>query len=367
MRAIEVNMKQRRNEVAGETGDPRENSPTNGIVRHDSPCEKKLNRLAACTLPTCRRCLSVDTETGEDKVDCAYKMRSRHSANTVGCSWYNEHFRNQPLPAYIVLTRKLTGMRPACIESSKEFSIVPYRLSFRQIVREHHKAQLPKGHTTINKGNSGFRFVTHSRFLLLLGEGFPPVWTFFPAFEAEKCTNNKGDYVTARVGTVAAKRKYLNWRAVFSSSAWSLQEESTQCPGVVSFVPGWYILEMRRFEQWFAAILEYSEKAFQAAVAERLDCFPSSSSSQVTPGFSQMGIVQVDASDRWVFSGISRFPRPCMPVRGVDARESVVCWIRTEASNWLCVGRPQEIFFECFGFSGSKANGPDPGHLAQSH
>ncbi|KAJ8887308.1 hypothetical protein PR048_013523 [Dryococelus australis] len=36
MRVIEVNMERYRNEGAGETGDPRENPPTNGIVRHDS-------------------------------------------------------------------------------------------------------------------------------------------------------------------------------------------------------------------------------------------------------------------------------------------------------------------------------------------
>ncbi|KAJ8871697.1 hypothetical protein PR048_028024 [Dryococelus australis] len=36
MRVIKVCMEQRRNERAGETGDPRENQPNNGIVRHDS-------------------------------------------------------------------------------------------------------------------------------------------------------------------------------------------------------------------------------------------------------------------------------------------------------------------------------------------
>ncbi|KAJ8895297.1 hypothetical protein PR048_000622 [Dryococelus australis] len=36
MRAIEVSMEQHQNEMVGETGDPRENAPSNGIVRHDS-------------------------------------------------------------------------------------------------------------------------------------------------------------------------------------------------------------------------------------------------------------------------------------------------------------------------------------------
>ncbi|KAJ8865566.1 hypothetical protein PR048_033086 [Dryococelus australis] len=40
MRVIEVSMEQRRNERACEMGDPRENPPTNGIVRHDSHLRK---------------------------------------------------------------------------------------------------------------------------------------------------------------------------------------------------------------------------------------------------------------------------------------------------------------------------------------
>ncbi|KAJ8866780.1 hypothetical protein PR048_032641 [Dryococelus australis] len=40
IRVIEVSMERRRNESAEEPGDPRENSPTNGIVRHDSHLRK---------------------------------------------------------------------------------------------------------------------------------------------------------------------------------------------------------------------------------------------------------------------------------------------------------------------------------------
>ncbi|KAJ8887817.1 hypothetical protein PR048_014035 [Dryococelus australis] len=42
MRVIEVNMEWRQNEGAGETGAPRENPPTNGIVRHDSQLASSL-------------------------------------------------------------------------------------------------------------------------------------------------------------------------------------------------------------------------------------------------------------------------------------------------------------------------------------
>ncbi|KAJ8865975.1 hypothetical protein PR048_033499 [Dryococelus australis] len=44
MRVIEVSMEQRRDEMAGETGDPQENPPTNGIVQHDSHVRKSGDR-----------------------------------------------------------------------------------------------------------------------------------------------------------------------------------------------------------------------------------------------------------------------------------------------------------------------------------
>ncbi|KAJ8872672.1 hypothetical protein PR048_026283 [Dryococelus australis] len=44
MRVTEVSMEQRRNEEAGETEDPRENPPTNGIVRQDSHMIKFVSR-----------------------------------------------------------------------------------------------------------------------------------------------------------------------------------------------------------------------------------------------------------------------------------------------------------------------------------
>ncbi|KAJ8869871.1 hypothetical protein PR048_028880 [Dryococelus australis] len=48
----EVNMEQRRNGGAGETGDPRENPPTSGVVRHDSHMRKSgsgpVGRLSPC-------------------------------------------------------------------------------------------------------------------------------------------------------------------------------------------------------------------------------------------------------------------------------------------------------------------------------
>ncbi|KAJ8898148.1 hypothetical protein PR048_003508 [Dryococelus australis] len=44
MRVIEVNMERHRKEGMGETGDPRENPPAIGIVRHDSHLRKSAHR-----------------------------------------------------------------------------------------------------------------------------------------------------------------------------------------------------------------------------------------------------------------------------------------------------------------------------------
>ncbi|KAJ8890851.1 hypothetical protein PR048_010360 [Dryococelus australis] len=50
----EVSMKQRQNERAGETGDNRENPPTNGIVLHDSHMQKSGLGSVSMSLPTLR-------------------------------------------------------------------------------------------------------------------------------------------------------------------------------------------------------------------------------------------------------------------------------------------------------------------------
>ncbi|KAJ8873134.1 hypothetical protein PR048_026751 [Dryococelus australis] len=59
MRVIDMSMEQRRNERAGETAYPRENPPTNGIVRHDSHMRRtnpneRQNELITWRNPTSR-------------------------------------------------------------------------------------------------------------------------------------------------------------------------------------------------------------------------------------------------------------------------------------------------------------------------
>ncbi|KAJ8882901.1 hypothetical protein PR048_014732 [Dryococelus australis] len=93
MRIIEVSMEKRRNERAGETGDPRENPPTNGIVRHDSHMRKSGERAnrSATAAP-----LSLKAKAVHDKVG-TFEIKLRK--------------KSPPLPA-IISTAALSDMHP---------------------------------------------------------------------------------------------------------------------------------------------------------------------------------------------------------------------------------------------------------------
>ncbi|KAJ8881242.1 hypothetical protein PR048_017718 [Dryococelus australis] len=77
-----------------------------------------------------------------------------------------------------------------------------------------------------------------------------------------------------------------------------------------------------------------------AVVAGRLDCSPPTKANWVqspavgTPGFSQVGIVPGDAFGRRVFTGISRFPHPCIPAL-------LHCYLISHFSSqdFVCTGR----------------------------
>ncbi|KAJ8897714.1 hypothetical protein PR048_003064 [Dryococelus australis] len=71
MRVIELSMERRLNEGAGETGDPRENPPANGIVRHDShfrPLRATLEIAATRTAFRVRLQRRAAVETSRDDV-----------------------------------------------------------------------------------------------------------------------------------------------------------------------------------------------------------------------------------------------------------------------------------------------------------
>ncbi|KAJ8869377.1 hypothetical protein PR048_030953 [Dryococelus australis] len=86
--------------------------------------------------------------------------------------------------------------------------------------------------------------------------------------------SNKGDSVTHIKCAIASKSKVLNYRVVFSS-------HRTQRP------------------RWCGG---------QTTLGK-----PGSITGEVIPGFLHVGIVPDDATGRRVFSGISRFPCPCIP------------------------------------------------------
>ncbi|KAJ8877437.1 hypothetical protein PR048_021891, partial [Dryococelus australis] len=101
MWVIEVSMEQRRNERAGETEDPREDPPTNGIVRHDSHMRNPdlyLLIYPACLLnPSCdsyakknatdATCIELIAEN-QDMDEYRYNLENNESGiNLCGTMW----------------------------------------------------------------------------------------------------------------------------------------------------------------------------------------------------------------------------------------------------------------------------------------
>ncbi|KAJ8872460.1 hypothetical protein PR048_026065 [Dryococelus australis] len=81
MRVIEVSMEQRWNEKAGETGDPQNNPPTNGIVRHES-LTRKSGSDPGGELSYCKCC--VEMITG---IFILYQTESTFSDREEGSLW----------------------------------------------------------------------------------------------------------------------------------------------------------------------------------------------------------------------------------------------------------------------------------------
>ncbi|KAJ8890571.1 hypothetical protein PR048_010080 [Dryococelus australis] len=80
---------------------------------------------------------------------------------------------------------------------------------------------------------------------------------------------------------------------------------------------------------YYAPLFEAARRAIGSAVAGRLACSPPTKAngvqSQAGPlGFSQVCIVPDIATGRWIFSDISRFPRPCIPAPCLERAEKAV-------------------------------------------
>ncbi|KAJ8887829.1 hypothetical protein PR048_014047 [Dryococelus australis] len=66
-------------------------------------------------------------------------------------------------------------------------------------------------------------------------------------------------------------------------------------------------------KKWRRRAVNSSPRVFLLFILASHRGEPSSTPGWITPGFSQVGIVPDDAAGRQAFSGISRFPHPCIP------------------------------------------------------
>ncbi|KAJ8891707.1 hypothetical protein PR048_004236 [Dryococelus australis] len=127
MRVIEMSMKQRRNERAGETGNLRENPSTNGIVRHDSHMRKSgairpgIEPRSPWTQARCGVCFLLH------EMECRFETQACPCTRTRACptdphlsaggeggsqhpgSWTAEVTPTHPMPTYGESPSRLRG------------------------------------------------------------------------------------------------------------------------------------------------------------------------------------------------------------------------------------------------------------------
>ncbi|KAJ8867454.1 hypothetical protein PR048_031256 [Dryococelus australis] len=131
----------------------------------------------------------------------------------------------------------------------------------------------------------------------------PAYLELFSAFKAGKRESDKGDTATHIKCAVATKCKALKWRAAFSSYCVHLRDFQRTYPRLIVL--------------WENVYFKHSARGRGGAVVRLLASYygePGSVLGGVDPEFSHVGIEPDDASGRRVFSGISRFSRPCIPV-----------------------------------------------------
>ncbi|KAJ8867485.1 hypothetical protein PR048_031287 [Dryococelus australis] len=134
-----------------------------------------------------------------------------------------------------------------------------------------------------------------------------------PAFEAEKRGNDKGDTATRIKCPVTTKRRALNWGAVFSSHCVYLRDferfvtKYNTLKKLVFILLSYTITSDFKGPRWSSGQTTYTPPP-STHLGE-----PGSIPGGVAPGFSHVGTMPDDVTGSRVFSGISRFPRPCIP------------------------------------------------------
>ncbi|KAJ8871103.1 hypothetical protein PR048_027407 [Dryococelus australis] len=250
MRVIEVNMKQRRNERAGETGDPRKARPTNGIVSYYSHMRKS---------GVTRWGLNSDRFCGRRNIYLpryAYSHKQLFHRKRVGPS---HSYANQYLVTWLPRGRAA---------NSKHFSVLSHQIRcsthLQNLVQSikmmatatskespRHAASVdlftlrigsrdysPSSHPGAAPFSTRFTLVGSQDLVVEIRPNLSPRLNLhqfrnsplnnykvtaqtnlemFSAFEAEKRWSNKGDIATRTKCAIDSMCKALNWRAVFSS------------------------------------------------------------------------------------------------------------------------------------------------------
>ncbi|KAJ8893196.1 hypothetical protein PR048_005781 [Dryococelus australis] len=258
-RVIEVNMDRRRNEGMGETGDPRENPPNNGTIRHDSHLRKSGT------------------------------LQSRA--------------KPEPCPINPTLIGSPPGRvcRPFCATVSTDVSISP---------------------STDEWGGGGERESKKRSSLELCS-----------VFRAQDSSDKECVRVPQGLKSCGGERAPFRQRLVTSPAVVEDALYFFPRPSVRRSVANLYTSKTRNqtmMEQLRNAMtggggegVKIPEKTRRPAASS--DTIPACENPELTrpkhptsipgrvTGFSQVGIVPDDAIGQWVFSGISRYPRPSSP------------------------------------------------------
>ncbi|KAJ8890287.1 hypothetical protein PR048_009795 [Dryococelus australis] len=286
---IEVNMERCRNEGAVGTRDFRENPPTNGIVRHDSNLRKSgdpagdwtrfgllgTTSCLGCTVPATLSNCSPYFRVSPHKSGPGYKQKGRlseateWSKNAKGCmigKFLNNLSKlilkafNQARPTST--TTVFTSGHFICMDNAIFVNRTHAKTGGQFAIARHVKA--------VHDELSNFEINLRKKSLLL------PAYILTGALSDMRLVKLKTRSERSDQWKVSLRLR------VSSSGVW-----------------GWQAGQLDKMPDRLLG----SHKGEPGSIRGR-----------ATPGFSLVGIVPDDGAGRRIFSGISRFPRPCIPV-----------------------------------------------------
>ncbi|KAJ8868728.1 hypothetical protein PR048_030267 [Dryococelus australis] len=334
---VEVSMEQHRNERAGETGDPRENSPTNGIVRHDSHMRK--SGVTRPGIEPGSPWWDVSRLTAQPPRLLFFHGVQDNPANMVqqrrnSDGRKREHFEKAPVPQRQGPPRSSCEI-PRPKNENWDVTVLgsrPWRLDCSPPTMEDRVQSLAGSLPIFASGNRAGLCRWSASFLGDLS--FPPPFHTGAApcspqslssalkISLLKATqisllSHYTEHVTSIVEVYVTKITF----ASLSSPVADLPREALE----TVLVSGWLLraaedsllvgppsgtLVSRRLlaDDCRTKILFFGTVRLLASHHGE----PGSIPGLVTPGFSHVGIVSGDDARRWIFSEISHFPRPCI-------------------------------------------------------